>query len=219
MIAVIVPAHNEAQRLGRCLSALKLAARQAEALGEAVRILVVLDQCNDGSEAIALEQGVLTLAICARNVGIARRAGAALMLEHGARWLACTDADSCVPPDWLLCQLEFAADAVCGTVHIEHWQAHQNAALRQRYQEHYQAREDHRHIHGANLGVCAKAYQRVGGFRPLALDEDVQLIHDLQQSGARIVWTARNSVSTSSRSDCRARGGFGDFLNGLGASV
>ncbi|SDT06379.1 Glycosyl transferase family 2 [Pseudomonas asplenii] len=215
MIAVIVPAHNEAEHLGSCLRALKLAAHNVERLGEVVQILVVLDQCSDASHAIAVAHGVRTLSINARNVGMARRAGASLMLENGARWLACTDADGCVPPDWLICQLAFRADAVCGTVHVEQWQAHQDTRLRQRYQLHYQARENHRHIHGANLGICAKAYQRAGGFQPLPLDEDVQLVNDLQQSGARIVWTARNSVSTSSRGDCRVEGGFGDFLKAL----
>lgn len=212
MIAVIVPAHNEAEHLGRCLAALKIAAGAAATLGEPVQILVVLDHCTDASKAIALADGVEVLEVAARNVGAARRAGAACMLARGARWLACTDADSCVPADWLSCQLSFAADAVCGTVHIEHWQADQDQALRERYLSRYCAVEGHRHIHGANLGICAKAYARVGGFRPLALDEDVQLINDLQQCGARIVWTARNSVSTSSRSDCRARGGFGDYI-------
>lgn len=218
MIGVIIPAHNEEQYLPACLRALGQAAAQAEALGERVEIVVVLDQCSDASQAIALAHGVHTLQVTARNVGYARRAGASWMLERGARWLACTDADSCVPADWLVCQLDCAADAVCGTVHVEQWQAHQDAALQARYLAHYQAREDHRHIHGANLGICARAYQRVGGFRPVPLDEDVQLISDLELSGARIVWTARNSVSTSSRGDCRARGGFGDFLTTLAAT-
>ncbi|MGE8391618.1 MAG: glycosyltransferase [Pseudomonas sp.] len=215
MIAVIVPAHNEEQLLGRCLRALGRAARTVSALGEEVQIVVVLDSCCDASEAVARAHGVELLKVQARNVGQARRAGAALMLERGARWLAFTDADSCVPADWLLCQLAFAADAVCGTVHVDTWQAHQDAALRERYLAHYQAREGHRHIHGANLGICARAYEKVGGFQPLPLHEDVQLVNDLQQSGAHIVWTARNSVSTSSRKDCRVRGGFGDFLNNL----
>ena len=214
MIGVVVPAHNEQALLKDCLEALRCAADEA---GEEVRILVVLDACTDRSREIAQACGVQTLEIEAGNVGCARRAGAAHLLDQGARWLACTDADSCVPADWLVCQLDCAADAVCGTVHVEQWQAHQDAALQARYLAHYQAREDHRHIHGANLGICARAYQRVGGFRPVPLDEDVQLISDLELSGARIVWTARNSVSTSSRGDCRARGGFGDFLTTLAA--
>ena len=217
MIAVIVPAHNEEQLLGRCLRALRRATCAAQTLGEQVQVVVVLDDCSDASEAIARSHGVEALKVAARNVGHARRAGAALMLERGARWLAFTDADSCVPADWLLCQLAFAADAVCGTVHVETWQAHQDQALRERYLAHYHACEGHRHIHGANLGISARAYQKVGGFQALPVHEDVQLVSDLQQSGAHIVWTARNSVSTSSRRDCRVRGGFGDFLHDLSA--
>ncbi|MDD2046789.1 glycosyltransferase [Pseudomonas putida] len=214
MIAVIVPAHNEEQLLGRCLRAIDRAARRVVALGEQVLTVVVLDDCSDASETIARGHAEV-LKVSARNVGYARRAGAASMLERGARWLAFTDADSCVPPDWLQCQLAFAADAVCGTVHVERWQSDQDAALQERYLAHYRAVEGHRHIHGANLGICARAYEKVGGFQALALHEDVQLVCDLQHSGAHIVWTARNSVATSSRRDCRVRGGFGDFLNNL----
>lgn len=216
MIAVIIPAHDEAQALPRCLAAVKLAARAAEDAGHQVAILVVLDHCRDDSARVVAEHGVETLEVDVCNVGQARRAGAALMLERGARWLACTDADSCVPADWLLCQLGFAADAVCGTVHVEQWQPEQDAAFQALYLSRYEAREGHRHIHGANLGICAQAYQRVGGFPPLALNEDVELINALMASGAHIVWTARNSVSTSSRLDSRARGGFGDYLRSLG---
>nr|WP_158458119.1 glycosyltransferase [Pseudomonas fluorescens] len=215
MIAVIIPAHNEARRLGRCLEAVKAAARHAEQAGHEVRILVVLDRCTDSSAAIARRHKVETLEVAAGNVGKARRAGAAWMLEQGAHWLACTDADSRVPPHWLMWQLECAADAVCGTVHIERWQPWQDAELRRRYRSGYQAREDHRHIHGANLGICARAYQRVGGFPPLAAHEDVHLVNALQAAGARIVWTARHSVATSSRGNCRAREGFGDYLKSL----
>ncbi|MDN7140116.1 glycosyltransferase [Pseudomonas sp. JQ170] len=219
MIAVIVPAHNEQHLLGPCLRALLRARRAVKALGEAVQIVVVLDDCSDASEQVARAHRVEVLKVRARNVGYARRTGAALMLERGARWLAFTDADSCVPVDWLVCQLDFAADAVCGTVHVAHWQAHQDAALRARYLAHYQAREGHGHIHGANLGVCARAYERAGGFQPLAVHEDVQLVGALTAIGAYIVWTARNSVSTSSRSDSRVSGGFGDFLKRQGEPV
>lgn len=215
MIAVIIPAHNEARRLGYCLTAVKQAVAQAETAGIAVEVLVVLDRCVDTSARIARRHGVHTLEPEAGNVGIARRLGAAWMIERGAQWLAFTDADSRVPRHWLVSQLQWHADAVCGTVHIERWQPWQNAALRQLYRSRYQAREGHRHIHGANLGVCAKAYERVGGFQPLPAHEDVQLVLALEASGAQIVWTAAHSVATSSRVDSRARQGFGDYLCGL----
>lgn len=145
MIAVIIPAHNEAPRLGHCLAAVKLAVSQAESAGLAVEVLVVLDRCVDASARIARRHGVHTLELEAGNVGIARRLGAAWMIERGAQWLAFTDADSRVPRHWLVSQLQWHADAVCGTVHIERWQPWQNAALRQLYRSRYQAREGHRH--------------------------------------------------------------------------
>ena len=212
MIGVVVPAHNEQALLKDCLEALQCAADEA---GEEVRILVVLDACTDRSREIAQAFGVQTLEIEAGNVGCARRAGAAHLLDQGARWLACTDADSRVPGNWLRQQLAFNADAVCGTVSIEEWDPLHPPEVRQRYQSLYQFREGHRHIHGANLGVCADAYRRVGGFQPLAVHEDRYLIEDLQRSGASIVWTALNGVRTSSRLDCRAQGGFGDYLKAL----
>ncbi|WGV20256.1 glycosyltransferase [Pseudomonas putida] len=219
MIAVVIPAHNEARRLGRCLRAVLAAARQAQQVGYQVEVLVVLDRCSDGSAAVASRFGVTALTVDTGNVGMARRVGAAYMVERGAQWLACTDADSRVPAHWLLSQLACRAEVVCGTVHVECWQPWQTAALRKLYHSRYHAREGHRHVHGANLGVCADAYNRVGGFKPLAAHEDVQLVSDLQASGAQIVWTARHSVVTSSRRDSRARGGFGDYLVGLQTQI
>ncbi|WP_313201047.1 glycosyltransferase [Pseudomonas sp.] len=215
MIGVVIPAHNEARRLGRCLTAMAAAVALAEQAGHRVRVLVVLDRCVDASARVTARYGVDALEVEAGSVGMARRLGARWMLERGASWLACTDADSQVPAHWLLSQLACTAEVVCGTVHIARWQPWQRAALRKLYLSRYEAREGHRHIHGANLGVCARAYERVGGFQPLPAHEDVQLVRDLEADGAQIVWTARHSVATSSRIDSRAREGFGDYLASL----
>ena len=67
MIGVVIPAHNEARRLGHCLRAVKRAALEAERTGRTVQILVVLDRCNDASAAIAIRHGVATLAVDAGN--------------------------------------------------------------------------------------------------------------------------------------------------------
>ncbi|MNH29204.1 hypothetical protein D3C79_894220 [compost metagenome] len=102
---------------------------------------------------------------------------------------------------------------------MECWQPWQKAALRRLYLSRYEAREGHRHIHGANLGVSAQAYLQIGGFQPLPAHEDVQLVRDLEAQGAQISWTARHSVATSSRRDSRAREGFGDYLASLEVTV
>ena len=218
MIGVVVPAHNEERLLGQCLQALLQAARHPGLDGEPVLILVVLDACSDGSATIAGQLGVATLSIDAGNVGQARRAGAAHVIARGARWLACTDADSRVSPDWLVQQLRHEAEVVCGTVRVHDWEGY-DGQVQAAYHLQYCHEDGHRHIHGANLGVCTAAYQRVGGFPPLSAHEDVHLVGALQDAGARIVWTGQNSVVTSARRDARARCGFGDYLSQLAATL
>lgn len=214
MIGVIVPAHNEAEWIHRCLDSLVVAASQVAHVGESVEIVVVMDDCTDGTASIVEGYPVQGLSVTHTNVGMTRAAGAEFMIARGARWLAFTDADTLVPPMWLADQLRFRTDAVCGTVRVDDWTSHP-ASVRSRYDSLYTHRDGHKHIHGANLGVCAKAYRRAGGFRPLRAHEDVHLVADLQSIGASITWTAANCVTTSSRLDCRCREGFGDYLRSL----
>ncbi|OZI37654.1 glycosyl transferase [Bordetella genomosp. 10] len=214
MIGVVVPAHNEEACLPACLDALLRAARHPALKGEDVRIVVVLDDCHDGSAEIVMARPVTGLRIAARNVGVARAHGAAHLLAAGARWLAFTDADSVADERWLADQLSLACDAVCGCVTVDDWSAHP-AAVRLRYLAHYQHRDDHRHVHGANLGVSARAYTAAGGFSGLALGEDVALVEALLAQGVEVKWSALPRVVTSARKVGRAAGGFADFVAGL----
>lgn len=214
MIAIIVPAHNEERLVARCIESLCSAASHAALRGEAVEILVVMDDCTDGTAAVVDAWPVQSLAVSHCNVGMTRAAGAQYMIERGARWLAFTDADTVVPAHWLADQLRFGTDAVCGTVRVDDWAVHPDA-VRARYDALYTPIEGHKHIHGANLGVCAHAYLKAGGFRPLSAHEDVHLIADLEAAGASITWTTINCVTTSARIDCRCREGFGDYLRSL----
>jgi len=98
-IVVVVPAHNERERLPACLASVAAAARQATV---PVTVVVVLDACSDRSED-AIPRSVRALSVSGRNVGAARAAGfAAAAPRSGTRtWLATTDADSVVPTTWL----------------------------------------------------------------------------------------------------------------------
>ncbi|MBV4458626.1 glycosyltransferase [Pseudomonas sp. COR58] len=214
MIGVVVPAHNEQALLADCLSALCLAACHPGLAGETVRVLLVLDDCVDGSGAVAADAGIECLSVSARNVGYARGIGVSHLIALGARWIACTDADSEVAPDWLVAQLSLDADMVCGTVHVRDWGGI-GMAIRQRYADAYTHAENHRHIHGANLGFCAVAYLRAGGFKHLPVDEDVCLVKDFERSGASISWSQRPRVVTSARLEGRARDGFAGYLRSL----
>ena len=211
MIGVIIPAHNEAALIGRCLNSVSAAACAAGLNGEAVMVAVVIDDCSDDTGTIALQRGAVVLPVAARNVGVARAAGASACLAAGARWLAFTDADSEVADDWLVQQLRSGADAVCGTVRVRDWGDY-GAAMRSHYASTYTDADGHGHIHGANLGVSAAAYRRAGGFPALACSEDVALVQALQATGASIAWTAQARVWTSARKDFRAQGGFGATL-------
>ncbi|OLU27425.1 glycosyl transferase [Pseudomonas sp. PA15(2017)] len=213
MIGVVIPAHNEEQSLDACLDALLQAAAHP-ALDQPVRILVVLDSCSDGSANLVANYPVASLALQARNVGQARAAGVAWQLERGAGWIACSDADSRVAADWLVRQRELQADMVCGTVEVAEW-GELDSGVQRRYLSAYQDRDGHRHIHGANLSFSAAAYHRAGGFQNIVVDEDVQLVAAFERIGAHIAWSSLPRVYTSARLDCRARGGFGDYLRSL----
>lgn len=215
MIGILIPVHNEEALLPDCLKAAMVAASHPGLLGEEVQILVVLDSCSDSSAAIAQAYQVHSLEVQARNVGHVRGVGARHLLNNGARWIACTDADSRVAADWLVAQLALGVDAVCGTVTVDAWSEGFEPAAQIRYLQAYEARDGHRHIHGANLGFSAGAYVRAGGFEPLACHEDVQLVRQLERCGASIAWSHSPQVITSARLDCRAQGGFGDYLKSL----
>lgn len=218
MIGVVIPAHNEERHIGDCLRSVLRAIEHPALQGRPVSVLVVLDDCADHTaEQVAL-LGVDTLEVCYRNVGKARAVGAEQLLQAGAEWLAFTDADTVVPHDWLARQIEFSADAVCGTVEVDGWHEH-GESVRSKYLELYQFIENHRHIHGANLGLSASAYLNAGGFQHLVAHEDVRLVADLERVGARIIWTATNPVITSARKDFKCRGGFGEYLANLSASL
>ena len=223
MLGIVIPAHNEEACLPDCLAALHAAASHPALKGETVLIHLVLDDCDDGSEDILKRwqlhhrgpHVVLTYSqIDERKVGAARAHGAARLLDRGARWLAFTDADTQVSPEWLVHQLALDVDVVCGSVAVDDWSPHagQSAMLRKHFSETYNDRDGHRHIHGANLGVAAAAYIKAGGFQAVACHEDVYLVAALERIGARFAWSAAPRVVTSARTDARARGGFGDTM-------
>lgn len=229
-MAVIIPAHNEEERLGRCLDSVRAAMDHLARSCPQVRAMaiVVADSCTDRTASIARQQigadgriGLLEAGL--RNVGASRAAGVRHALgsigagiDPRAIWLASTDADTCVAEHWLTRFADLhaqGADAVAGTVEPD--RAELAGHLFTLWQQDYQPVEGHPHIHGANLGVSAAAYQAVGGFPPLPAREDVALVHALRQAGCRVEATAQLQAKTSGRLRGRLREGFADYLAGL----
>ncbi|MEH6819336.1 MAG: glycosyltransferase [Dietzia psychralcaliphila] len=215
-IDVVIPAHDEQELLPWCLDSL---AECADATPVPVTVTVVLDSCTDSSADVALGRARI-VRTDVRNVGAARAVGfdslprPASTPQVGQRWYATTDADSRVPRTWLVDQLARAldgADVVAGLVEVTDWSGW-DPATRVRYLEGYQAGSDHRHIHGANIGISARAYRSLGGFEPLPVHEDVRLVHRAEEAGLVIAWSTAAPVTTSARRHSRTPGGFAGHL-------
>ncbi|MGI8677438.1 MAG: glycosyltransferase [Jatrophihabitans sp.] len=226
-VGVVVPARNEAAFLARCLEAVDAAAR---AVSAPTTVVVVLDCCTDASADIlddvarTLDIDMIALVSRAGCAGGARADGAQRLLAQSPDperlWLSTTDADSTVPANWLVRQLEYGragSDVVAGTVEVVDWRPWP-ATLRQSYESRYAVAtraDGHGHVHGANLGIRGSCYTRVGGFGAVTHDEDVQLVDRALAAGASLTWAADLPVRTSARTISRAPHGFADHLRRL----
>lgn len=231
-VGVAVPVRDEEELLPLCLAALARACERLVAARAHLRpqVVVVLDGCRDGSARAVADASWPTglprpvaLALPPAGVGAARAAGARELLRlagagpaasagRAGTWLASTDADSVVPPGWMLAQVEAAeagTDAWVGTVELglRHPPGSPRARLAARWASHQRHHEDHDHVHGANLGVRADAYLAVGGFPRVLTGEDVALVAALHAGGARLLRTAAHPVTTSDRQLGRAPDG------------
>ncbi|MGD6980087.1 MULTISPECIES: PIG-L family deacetylase [Citricoccus] len=243
-VAVVVPARNEEDLLPGCLQALARAADRWEEVHAqgSVQVVVALDDCTDATahRAEAVVAGdprfhVMDLADEAfpagasasgpSNVGRARDLGLRRAVERLSRsggaqrtWVASTDADTVVPPDWLVAQTVLAARedgpvVVAGTVGLD--PSGVDPQVLRRWLRDYTHGEDHGHVHAANLGLSWEAYERLGGFPHTAEHEDVALVEAARAAGVPVLSTDRIRAVTSGRTTGRTAGGFAGYLRGL----
>jgi hypothetical protein len=226
-VGVVVPAANEQEALGACVDSLVAARRHLQRAAlrpPAVRVVIVLDSCIDGTAEVAAGyRDVEVVETSAQRVGVARAAGVSYLLRTSAAatreiWLANTDADSVVPPDWLSVAIEEAdrgADLLVGTVQPGPGLSLQ---MERAWQRQHVQRRDHPHVHGANLGIRADAYLALGGWPSVATGEDVLLVRRTMHAGhLQVVRTPAIPVRTSTRRHGRAPRGFSSYLRGLDA--
>lgn len=216
-VHVVVPVHNEEDLLQSCLDAIQCATATARDIGIDVRTVVVLDACTDRSALIAQRYPVEIVEIDAGRVGVARRVGTDAALrrldDESRAWVAHTDADSIVPGNWITHQVALSAggsDVMIGTVrpdfadltlrHVQHWHA-----------THTPGRPNG-HVHGANLGVRAGVYRRVGGFAEVPEHEDVAFAAAAQAAGFVLTASDVAEVMTSGRFIGRTPGGYAGYL-------
>lgn len=215
-VIVVVPVHDEAALLDRCLRALSAAVAAVDVPCE---VRIVLDACTDGSALVAARHPFPLRYADAGAVGRARAAGVQDALERFGGlsrervWIANTDADSAVPANWLRVQLDEAAggaDVVVGTVRPDFDDL--SPMHRALWLETHTPGLPNGHTHGANLGLRASTYEAAGGFAPVGEHEDVQLVDACRRIGAAVVASDAAEVMTSGRFAGRTPGGYAGYL-------
>ena len=93
--SIVIPAHNEEKYLPRCLASIQAAASPYP--GE-VEVIVALNRCTDGTEAVARAAGAKIVVEDARNMAAIRNAGARAATGE---ILVTIDADSAMSPNML----------------------------------------------------------------------------------------------------------------------
>lgn len=91
-VSIVVPAWNEAARIGATLDALRAA---LDASGRTGEIVVADDDSDDATSDIARRRGARVAPLARRQIAAARNAGAA---DARGRMLVFVDADTIVPP-------------------------------------------------------------------------------------------------------------------------
>lgn len=228
-VAVLIPACNEQQRVGRCLSSVL----RAGAVVGPERMIVVLaaDSCTDATVDVARRawaaasdawgtgdtSELVVISGTWGSAGGARDAAARTAVDRARpRWLASTDADTAVPENWLAHQLERARHGVAAVLGTVEPDPHECPPLVfRRWHREHDLRDGHRYVHGANMGVRADAFLAAGGFPPVASGEDVALVTALRARGARVEATDRIRAVTSGRLRGRAELGFAHHLRSL----
>lgn len=215
-MVVVVPARDEERDLPACLASLLVAVANSPVPGQ----IVLVDDASLDATAIVgramLPPPHRVVTGPGRDVGSARQHGVVVGTEDDLDprgvWVASTDADTVVPPDWLVRQVAHAAagtDAVAGVVTLGDAPASLVAAFRTRYGD--QTSGTHPHLHAANLGIRLSILRAAGSWQPSGHAEE----HDLWRRlppGTRVVADAGLVVTTSARLRGRVPIGFADDL-------
>jgi glycosyltransferase involved in cell wall biosynthesis len=222
-VGVVVPARDEEDRIAACLDSVAAAVRVA---GCPALTCVVADRCADATAARARAAGADVVVNrrpqpigAVRNIGL-RRVRERLDAPPERIWLLSTDADSLVPPTWVLDHLRHAAagaDAVAGVVDLDDPDVLPPDVLT-RYTAHVARRvtgPTHGHAYAANLGVRGDVFERVGGFPGVVCGEEHALLDLVRRAGMQVASPTDVRARTSARTVGRAKGGLADLLRAL----
>jgi GT2 family glycosyltransferase len=237
---VVIPACNEAERLGFCLGALARQDRLPD------RVFLLLNNCTDRSEDVVqsiahtlpfpLHVAVTDLIAEKRGAGHARRLAMSMAAAEAGPddILMTTDADGVVPQSWVRRNLQHIGaglDVVCGQAVIDPVDAgaipqhlHDDDELECELlglldefawildPEPHDPFPRHMEASGASLAVTMAAFQRVGGMPDMASSEDRAFVRALWLLDARIRHEPTIRVTVSGRITGRAGGGMAETI-------
>jgi peptidoglycan-N-acetylglucosamine deacetylase len=198
-ISVVVPAHDEERLLPACLDALI-----AQEYDGPIEIIVVDNASRDRTAAIARNYGVTVVSEPRRDYCYALTCGFA---AASGEIIACTDADTIVPRDWIarfVAAYQAAPDvvAVGGRVEFDrpNWKGWVLArCLVPAYNSFDRRDPGGPHLWGANMSVRRDAFVAVGGWnQEYSLQVDSELSERLRRAG-RVVLLDTLEVRTSTR--------------------
>ncbi len=230
-VVVVLPAHNEEDRIAATLSSVGRAADESPV---PVSIVVVLDSCTDSTaDRVRTFPGSPYSARVSTVVADVRRASSARQrgLDHyvgdfgtcaggvppNRVAVLSTDADTTVPCDWVnrhVTLLDAGFDAVAGVVELD---SDDSGLERDRWWDEYRSgfTDDggHPHVHCANLAVRLEQLMSAGGFGHARRAEDIDLWRRLGMlPDTSLLQTRESVVRTSSRRVGRVDGGFATAL-------
>lgn len=237
-IAIVIPARNEAARIGACLAA--LAGPDAERAVVVLAINNTADATAARARAAARRAGLALRILTCRltghqGVGAARNLGGRVALRDlpGLRFILTTDADCVAGPDWIARNLRHLreVDILCGHIQpmaaksaifqrMDMTLATHEGRYRRLVQQLY-ARfapgcadllDSHGEAAGASLALRRSAWLALGGFDPVTSGEDRQLVRRARQAGLKVRHAGDVVVQASCRLDGRARGGMAQAL-------
>ncbi|HEX3020148.1 MAG TPA: polysaccharide deacetylase family protein, partial [Chitinispirillaceae bacterium] len=186
-VTIVVPAYNEESSLATCIASLK----KQDYTGP-LEIVIIDNASTDCTAQIAESMGVRVIYEPRKGYNYAVKRG---FDEAGSEIIACTDADSVVPSNWISKLVsKFIDDKVvaCGGVFCFADGSPWIRALGILGKLNY-------HIAGANMAVRKSSYHQVGGFSlDVNLGADVDLGQRLRKTG-KVVIDRSIVVATSSR--------------------
>lgn len=207
---VVVPAYNEAARIGATLEAL------AAQTDTGFRLLVVDNGSADDTAAIARAFGAEVLVETEKGVGCAVDTGFRHAIAHGATQLARTDADCLPRPGWIAAvRAGFAAGGglICGRITArrdEHGPAGRAvfrglvalAATFGRWRPEHRADgylAPYRMHAGNNMAITAALYEACGGMPRRPSPTDRTFLNRVRRTTPAIVYRRDMVVENSTR--------------------